>query len=69
MIKSITARRIFEYNSEVKKKLWGGEFWLDGYWMITVSQNRTEETIREYVKNQGYNEYIIEHKQDIHDVY
>ena len=31
MIKSITARMIFKLNPEVKKKLWGGEFWSDGY--------------------------------------
>ncbi len=68
IIKSLTARKVFKYNVEVKKKLWGGEFWSDGYWMVSVSQNRTEETIREYVKNQGYNEYTIEHKQEIHDV-
>ncbi len=67
-IKSITAKRIFKYNPEVKKKLWGGEFWSDGYWMVTVSQNRTEESVRNYVKNQGYGKYEIEHKQKIHDI-
>jgi putative transposase len=28
--KSITAREIFRAKPEVKKKLWGGEFWTDG---------------------------------------
>ncbi len=65
-IKSLTARMVFKYNPEVKKKLWGGEFWSDGYWMVTVSQNRTEESVREYVKNQGYDQYSVEHKQIIH---
>ncbi len=68
MIKSLTARMVFKINPEVKKKLWGGEFWSDGYWMVTVSQNRTENVIREYVKNQGNNNYKIAHKQDIHDI-
>lgn len=67
-IKSLTARRIFKYNPEVKKKLWGGEFWSDGYWMVTVSQNRTEESVRDYVKNQGYDKYCIEHNQMIHGI-
>ena len=31
MIKSITAREIFKVHSEVKKQLWGGEFWSDGF--------------------------------------
>ena len=29
MIKSITAKKIFEKHPEVKKQLWGGEFWSD----------------------------------------
>ena len=63
MIKSMTARMVFKINPEVKKKLWGGEFWSDGYWMVTVSQNGTEKVIREYVKNQGNNKYKIAHKK------
>lgn len=64
MIKSITARMVFKINPEVKKKLWGGEFWSDGYWMVTVSQNTTEQVIREYVSKQGNNKYKIAHKKD-----
>ena len=64
MIKSMTARMVFKINPEVKKKLWGGEFWSDGYWMVTVSQAGTENTIREYVKNQGNNKYLIAYTKD-----
>lgn len=52
-VKSLTARRIFAEHPEVKKQLWGGEFWSDGYFVITVGKNVNENTIREYVKNQG----------------
>ena len=52
-IKSITARRIFAEHPEVKKKLWGGELWTDGYFVSTVGKNVNEEVIRRYVKNQG----------------
>jgi len=52
-IKSITAREIFERVPEVKKKLWGGEFWTDGYYVSTVGQRGSEETIRKYVQEQG----------------
>ena len=31
-IKSITAKKIFEACPEVKKALWGGEFWTRGYY-------------------------------------
>lgn len=52
-VKSLTARRIFAEHPEVKKKLWGGEIWTDGYFVSTVGRNTTESIIREYVKNQG----------------
>ena len=35
-VKSITAREVFDQVPEVKKKLWGGEFWTDGYYVSTV---------------------------------
>ena len=53
MIKSITAREVFRACRQVKKKLWGGEFWSDGYFASTVGKHGDEDTIREYVKKQG----------------
>jgi REP element-mobilizing transposase RayT len=52
-IKSITAKEVFAKCPQVKKKLWGGEFWTDGYYVGTVGQHGTEETVRKYVQNQG----------------
>ena len=52
-IKSITAKEILQKHPEVKKKLWGGEFWSDGYFVNTVSQFGNEEIIANYIKNQG----------------
>ena len=53
LIKSLTAREIFKRCREVKRQLWGGEFWADGYFASTVGKHGNEETIGEYVKNQG----------------
>ena len=62
-IKSITAREIFRLNPEVKKKLWGGEFWTDGYFVNTVSKFGDEDTISKYVREQGVEkQYKILHK-------
>jgi REP element-mobilizing transposase RayT len=36
VIKSITAREIMASCPEVEKKPWGGEFWMDRYFMSTV---------------------------------
>ena len=52
-IKSITAREIFRAIPSVKKQLWGGEFWTDGYFVNTVGRKGSEEAIRQYVKEQG----------------
>ncbi len=53
IIKSITAREIFKACPEVKKYLWGGRFWSEGYFVSTVSAHGTEEMIKNYVKEQG----------------
>ena len=53
VIKSITARKIFEEVPSVKRKLWGGKFWTEGYYISTVGQHGSEETVRNYVKRQG----------------
>jgi putative transposase len=53
MIKSITAREIFKECPQVKKQLWGGEFWSDGYFASTVGKHGNEGMISNYVKEQG----------------
>ena len=53
LIKSLTAREIFRSCPEVKKQLWGGEFWSDGYFASTVGKHGNEDTIASYVKKQG----------------
>lgn len=53
VIKSITAREIFRRLPSVKKELWGGQFWTDGYFMNTVGKTGNETVIQAYVKKQG----------------
>ncbi len=63
MIKSITAREIFQRHPEVKKQLWGGAFWSSGYFVNTVSKFGDENTISKYVRNQGIEkDYDVLHK-------
>jgi REP element-mobilizing transposase RayT len=46
--------------------LWGGEFWIDGYYVGTVGQYATEDVIKQYVKNQGQEEqYVQLHAQQL----
>jgi REP element-mobilizing transposase RayT len=55
MLKSLTAREVFRRCPQVKKKLWGGEFWTDGYFASSVGKHGDEQMIGKYVKNQGKN--------------
>ena len=66
MIKSLTAREVFARVPSVKKQLWGGEFWTDGYYVSTVGQHMTEDVIRHYMKNQGHEkDYTQLHAQQL----
>jgi REP element-mobilizing transposase RayT len=53
IIKSLIAREVFRLVPSVKKQLWGGEFWSDGYFASTVGKHGNENMISNYVKNQG----------------
>lgn len=57
LIKSITAREIFKACPEVKRYLWGGKFWSEGYFVSTVGAHGNEQ-IRTYaratVKSRGH---------------
>ena len=64
IVKSLTAREVFRRCPQVKKKLWGGEFWTDGYFASTVGKHGNENMISKYVKNQGQDyKKIHENKQ------
>ena len=52
-VKSLTAREIFRRCPQLKKQLWGGEFWTDGYFASTVGKHGDEAMIGKYAKNQG----------------
>jgi putative transposase len=53
IVKSITAREIFKRVPEVKKQLWGGEFWTKGFFINTIGRHGNEEYLRNYVREQG----------------
>jgi putative transposase len=37
----------------VKKELWGGEFWTDGYHVATVGEPANWDTVEKYIQKQG----------------
>ena len=53
IFKSITARELFKRFPEIKKELWGGEFWSDGYYLATIGERGNLKTLENYIRNQG----------------
>ena len=62
-VKSLIAREVFKKCPEVKKELWGGEFFGKGYYANTVGQYGSKDMIANYVKNQGKEEEYMELKK------
>ncbi len=46
IVKSITAKKMFEQYPTLKEKLWGSEFWTKGYFMSTVGKHGDEKKLR-----------------------
>ena len=53
IFKSLTARELFRRFPELKKDLWGGEFWSDGYYFATVGERGDWNAVKKYIENQG----------------
>jgi len=53
VLKSVSARMLFERFPELRKTLCGAEFWSDGGYVGTVGDGVTADIIRAYVENQG----------------
>jgi putative transposase len=53
IFKSVTARELFRRFPELRKDLWGGEFWSDGFYLATVGTRGDWSTVERYVANQG----------------
>ena len=53
-LKCISAKEIFRRYPEVKRHLWGGEFWEDGYFVRTVGDKVTAAVIKKYVHYHGH---------------
>jgi len=44
---------MFKVFPELRKFLWGGEFWSDGGYVGTVGDGVTADIIRNYIETQG----------------
>ena len=53
MVKSISAKELFSCHPDLKKELWGGNFWSAGGFVGTVGEGINAEIIRKYIRSQG----------------
>lgn len=52
IMKSISSRKVFKQYPELRKQLWGGEFWSDGFFVRSVGDKVTAEFIKKYIRYQ-----------------
>ena len=58
IMKSISARETFARFPWLRRKLWGGEFWGDGYFVRSIGDQVTSEIIRRYIRYQKSPKYV-----------
>lgn len=58
-LKGRSAREVFSRHPEVKRELWGGEFWEDGYFARTVGDQVTKDLIKKYIQYHKQHEHTL----------
>jgi putative transposase len=53
VLKSISAREIFRQFPHLRRQLWAGEFWNDGYFVRSVGDQVTADIIKKYIRYQA----------------
>ena len=51
ILKSKSGRALFSEFPRLKRRLWGGELWEDGYFARTVGDRMTKEVIEKYIEH------------------
>jgi len=54
VMKSISAREVFSKFPNLRKQLWAGEMWNDGYFVRSVGDKVTADIIRKYIEYQAH---------------
>ena len=56
VLKSISGSKIFKDFPRVKRQLWGGHFWEQGYFYRTIGEQVTDDVIRKYIENHSFSQ-------------
>ncbi len=60
IMKSISAREVFKVFPDLRKQLWAGELWNDGYFVRSVGDEVTADVIRKYIEYQTHEDNSIQ---------
>lgn len=60
ILKSRSAKVVFKEFTDVRKELWGGEFWSDGYFVRSVGDEVTAEVIRRYIEYHNSKQLVFD---------
>ena len=52
ILKSISAREVFKRFPQMRKQMWSGKIWSDGYFARSVGDSITADIIRKYIEYQ-----------------
>jgi putative transposase len=52
IIKSISAREVFKKFPKMRKAMWSGKIWNEGYYVRSVGDKVTSEVIKKYIEYQ-----------------
>jgi len=60
ILKSLSAREVFKKFPKLRKQLWAGEFWSEGYFMRSVGDKVTADIIRKYIEYQTHEDNSLQ---------
>ena len=60
ILKSLSSREVFKKFPKLRKQLWAGEFWSDGYFVRSVGDKVTADIIRRYIEYQIHEENSLQ---------
>lgn len=51
LLKSISARELFREFPNLRRRMWSGQLWEDGYFARTVGDRMTSDVIQKYIQH------------------
>ena len=60
IMKSVSARELFKKFPKLRKQLWAGEFWSEGYFIRSAGDKGTADIIRKYIEYQTHEENSLQ---------